>query len=228
MADRVCPAPPQLGGRSPSRWPRWRDLPNAVRVHGAKRTPPSRMEAIKVFARVKPAGAGAPPPAVVVEPSGVRTPDAVFPLAGAFGPESTQEQVFDAVGRSICDAVLAGFNGLIFAVRGGGVAGRGGRHSFARDRGVVGGRSPHSDSATRQRAPLPPPLKRAPLLPPAPPPHPPPPRSMARRGRARRTPPRAYATPPPPSCAGCCPGRWTTSLRSWARRAGRGWTSPAA
>jgi Kinesin motor domain len=38
-----------------------------------------------------------------------------FEFTGFLAPESTQTDVYDAVGRSIVDGVLSGYNGTIFA-----------------------------------------------------------------------------------------------------------------
>ena len=79
---------------------------------------------IRVYARVRPAARGSPRACVTAdERAGTITlasadgssPTNVFTFDATGGPDTTQQEVFDVVGRGVVDAVLAGFNAAVFA-----------------------------------------------------------------------------------------------------------------
>ena len=73
-------------------------------------------QSIKVFARVRPGGAG-PVPVVVDSSGAIVLPDqgAYRFEGGAYGPASTQEDVFNGVGVKLCEEVVKGVNACLMA-----------------------------------------------------------------------------------------------------------------
>ncbi|KAG1655591.1 hypothetical protein FOA52_012043 [Chlamydomonas sp. UWO 241] len=82
---------------------------------------PAKTESIKVVARCRPLSSKEVEDGRdnIVTLQGNNTlkvePDKVFLLDAAFGPDSTQEELFGTVAQPIIDAVLGGYNGTIFA-----------------------------------------------------------------------------------------------------------------
>lgn len=67
---------------------------------------------INVFARIRP-GAGAA--AATCSGAAISLPDTTYNFDGAGGPATSQEDVFQAVGLRLCDAVLSGVNACLLA-----------------------------------------------------------------------------------------------------------------
>jgi hypothetical protein len=109
--------------------PRYLPTPRGARCRSRQRraqsrtmeaTPPtSAADNISVVARVRPLLRGAPGGAKVCvsvpSPTSVQVGNQAFGVDAATGSEASQEEVFEAAGRAIADACLAGFNGTIFA-----------------------------------------------------------------------------------------------------------------